>query len=153
MGVDGPAMDLSVSRPYTRIQWGIRVPDDSTQVMYVWFEALVNYLTAADYPVDGENDAEFKRTWPPKYQVLGKDILRFHGLYWPAFLMALKLDLPHQLVAHGHWMHEGGKMSKSGGNVISPEALLAKYSVDSVRYFLLHASGTSFNAPFIHFIR
>jgi methionyl-tRNA synthetase len=109
------------------------VPNDSTQTIYVWLDALVNYLTVAGYP----NEASFRSVWPPDCQVVGKDILRFHAIYWPAFLMALGLELPKQLLCHGHWMMENRKMSKSLGNVVDPFECISKYTSDGVRYFLL----------------
>ena len=121
--------DLSVSRPAERLHWGVRVPGDPSQTVYVWIDALVNYLTASQYPK--------LEVWPPSVQVLGKDILKFHSLYWPAMLMCLELELPHKLLVHSHWTVENVKMSKSLGNVVDPNTLLDKYSSDGLRYFLL----------------
>ena len=121
--------DLSVSRPAERLQWGVKVPEDHSQTVYVWIDALVNYLTASRYP-----DLE---VWPPSVQVLGKDILKFHSIYWPAMLMCLDLDLPHKLLVHSHWTVDNVKMSKSIGNVVDPNTLMEKYSSDGLRYFLL----------------
>ncbi len=120
--------DLSVSR--TSFSWGIPVPGDSRHVMYVWFDALSNYLTAAGYP--GHN-----RMWPADLHLIGKDILRFHTVYWPAFLMSAGLPLPKRVFAHGWWTVDGNKMSKSKGNVVDPVATARKYGVDQFRYFLL----------------
>ena len=122
-------VDLSVSRPSSRLHWGIPVPGDPDQTIYVWIDALVNYLTVANYP--GLN------LWPPTVQVLGKDILKFHAIYWPAMLMCLQLPLPQKLLVHCHWTVDNVKMSKSLGNVVDPNILIDKYSSDGVRYFLL----------------
>ena len=103
--------------------------------MYVWLDALTNYLTALGYP-DTEA-ADFRTFWPASLHVVGKDILRFHAIYWPAFLMAAGLPLPKRLFAHGWWMNEGEKMSKSVGNVVDPVALVQRYGPDPVRHFLL----------------
>ena len=124
--------DLSISR--CSFQWGIPVPDDPRHVIYVWFDALINYLTAAGFPDDMER---FERLWPADVQLIGKDILRFHAVYWPTFLFAAGLPLPKKVFAHGWWTVEGEKMSKSKGNVVDPEAVVAEYGVDAFRYFLL----------------
>ncbi len=125
--------DISVSRPADKIAWGIPVPDDKTQVMYVWFEALMNYITVLGYP---EHD-DFKHFWPAHTHVIGKDIIRFHAAIWPALLMSLKLPLPKQLYVHGFITVEGKKMSKSIGNVVHPEDVVKKYGVDACRYYFL----------------
>lgn len=127
--------DLSISR--TGFKWGITVPDSKQHVMYVWLDALANYLTAVGFP-DTLND-DYRNYWQDgtAIHVIGKDILRFHAVYWPAFLMAANLPLPTQLVVHGWWMKDGQKMSKSVGNVVDPIKLIAKFGLDSVRYFLL----------------
>jgi methionyl-tRNA synthetase len=124
--------DLSVSR--TSFSWGIPVPGDEKHVMYVWFDALTNYLTATGYPDDINRNEKY---WPADIHIIGKDILRFHAVYWPAFLMAAGLPLPRQVFAHGWWTIEGQKMSKSKGNVVDPCAMAEKYGVDAFRYFLL----------------
>ena len=125
--------DLCVSR--TSFKWGIPVLKDKNHVIYVWLDALVNYLTALGYLSD--DDSLFKKYWPPKVQVVGKDIARFHLIYWPIFLMALDLPLPKTIFVH-HWiMMKDGKMSKSKGNVIYPEDLIEKYGLDATKYFLL----------------
>jgi len=123
--------DLSISR--TTFSWGVPVPGNEKHVMYVWFEALINYLTAAGYPDDMDN----RGFWPASVHVIGKDILRFHAVFWPAFLMAAGLQLPQKVFAHGWWTVEGVKMSKSLGNVVDPVEIAEKYGVDSFRYFLL----------------
>ena len=125
--------DISISRPKDKITWGINVPDDDTQVMYVWFEALLNYISVLDYP-DGE---AFKAFWPADYQVIGKDIIRFHAAVWPGFLLSLNLPLPKTLFVHGFINIDGQKMSKSLGNFVSPQDIVAKYGVDAFRYYML----------------
>ena len=123
--------DLSISR--TAFGWGVPVPDDPKHVMYVWVDALTNYITATGFPDDGPR-AKF---WPADAHVIGKDITRFHAIYWPAFLMSAGLPLPRQIVVHGFLFSRGEKMSKSVGNVVSPASLVAAYGVDPVRYFFL----------------
>ncbi|XP_075752754.1 methionine--tRNA ligase, mitochondrial [Pelodiscus sinensis] len=123
--------DLSVSRERSRLQWGIPVPGDSTQTIYVWVDALVNYLTVAGYP------DTHHAWWPAAHHVVGKDILKFHAIYWPALLMAVGLDPPEQIYVHSHWTVRGQKMSKSLGNVVDPVACFTRYTVDGFRYFLL----------------
>ena len=122
--------DLSISRPRNRLHWGIPVPEDPKQTIYVWLDALINYLTAAGYPDTMTN-------WPPDCHVIGKDILKFHAIYWPAFLMAANLDLPKRILCHSHWTVDDTKMSKSKGNVVDPIQLIDPYTTDGVRYFLL----------------
>src|SRR5690606_23462195 len=126
--------DISISRPKDKIEWGIPVPGDKTQVMYVWFEALMNYITVLGYP---EHD-DFKKFWPANVQVIGKDILRFHAAIWPGMLFALGLPLPKTLYVHGFISGEGGKkMSKSLGNVVAPADILSQYPADVFRYYFL----------------
>jgi methionyl-tRNA synthetase len=125
--------DISVSRPVDKLNWGISVPDDPTQVMYVWFEALMNYLTVLGYP---EHD-DFKKFWPTNVHVVGKDIIRFHAAIWPAMLLSLGIGLPKQLYVHGFITMNGEKMSKSIGNVVAPGEILAKYGIDAFRYYFL----------------
>ncbi|XP_030758905.1 methionine--tRNA ligase, mitochondrial [Sitophilus oryzae] len=132
---DGALSDISVSRPSSRVHWGIPVPGDDTQTIYVWLDALVNYLTVAGY--SQVPDTEFQQCWPPYVQVIGKDILKFHGVYWPAFLIAAGLEPFHTLLCHSHWTVDGEKMSKSKGNVIDPLERSQLYSTDGLRYFLL----------------
>lgn len=122
--------DLSISR--TTFKWGIPVPNDEKHIMYVWLEALANYLTATGYPAEG-----YEKFWPADLHMVGKDILRFHAVYWPAFLMAAELPLPKRVFAHGWWTVEGEKMSKSLGNVIAPADLVQTYGLDQTRYFLM----------------
>lgn len=125
--------DISISRPKDKIDWGIAVPGDSTQVMYVWFEALMNYITVLGYP----EHEDFKNYWPANVQIIGKDIIRFHAAIWPAMLLSLELPLPKQLYVHGFVTANGQKMSKSLGNVIDPFQVVEDYGVDAFRYFML----------------
>jgi methionyl-tRNA synthetase len=131
--VRGGLQDLSVSR--TTFDWGIKVPGSPSHVMYVWLDALTNYITAAGYP-DVES-AEFQRYWPANLHVTGKDIVRFHAVYWPAFLMSAGVEVPQRVFSHGFLLNRGEKMSKSVGNVVDPFAMAAQYGVDQVRYFFM----------------
>ncbi|MFT8972353.1 methionine--tRNA ligase [Zymomonas mobilis] len=124
--------DLSISR--TSFDWGIPVPDSPGHVMYVWIDALTNYLTGAGYP---DNKERFDRYWPADIHVIGKDIIRFHAVYWPAFLMAANIALPKKVFGHGFLLNRGEKMSKSVGNVVDPIDMAKLYGVDQIRYFLL----------------
>uniref|UniRef100_A0A182IYZ3 Methionine--tRNA ligase, mitochondrial n=1 Tax=Anopheles atroparvus TaxID=41427 RepID=A0A182IYZ3_ANOAO len=130
--LDEPLPDISISRPVHRVSWGITVPSDPTQSVYVWLDALVNYLTVAGYP-----NESFRARWPPSVQVLGKDILKFHGIYWPAFLIAADLEPPRQLLVHSHWTVDNQKMSKSKMNVVDPNERAELYTHEGLRYFLL----------------
>ncbi len=131
--VSGGLHDLSISR--TSFDWGVPVPDHPDHVMYVWVDALTNYLTGVGYP---NTDSElFRRYWPADLHMIGKDIIRFHAVYWPAFLMSAGIDLPRKVFAHGFLLNSGEKMSKSVGNVIDPTALVDEFGVDQVRYFFL----------------
>ena len=125
--------DISISRPIDKISWGIKVPGDTSHVMYVWFEALMNYITVIGYP----EQEDFKNLWPADVQIIGKDILRFHAAIWPGMLLGLGLPLPRSLLVHGHVTSSGQKMSKTIGNVIDPMELMKKYGPDAFRYFLL----------------
>lgn len=125
--------DISISRPKDKISWGIPVPGDKDQVMYVWFEALMNYITVLGYP----EHEDFKKFWPANVQVIGKDILRFHAAIWPAMLMSLGVALPKQLYVHSFITVEGKKMSKTLGNVLHPSEIIDKYGVDAFRYYFL----------------
>jgi len=124
--------DVSISRPKAKIPWGIPVPGDDNHVMYVWFEALMNYITVLGYP-EHEN---FKKFWPADVQIIGKDILRFHAAVWPAMLMALGLPLPKTLYVHGHITVGDRKMGKSLGNVVAPKDVVDKFGTDPFRYFI-----------------
>lgn len=126
--------DLSISR--TTFDWGVKVPNDEKHIMYVWLDALTNYLTAVGFADESKKES-FEKFWPADLHMVGKDILRFHAIYWPAFLMGAGIDLPKRVFAHGWWTIEGQKMSKSLGNVICPHDLVAEYGVDASRYFLL----------------
>ncbi|WP_066369996.1 methionine--tRNA ligase [Neobacillus fumarioli] len=125
--------DLAVSR--TTFDWGIKVPGDPKHVIYVWIDALSNYITALGY--DTQNDAKFKKYWPADVHLVGKEIVRFHTIYWPIMLMALDLPLPKKVFAHGWLLMKDGKMSKSKGNVVDPVTLIDRYGLDALRYYLL----------------
>ena len=125
--------DISVSRPKEKISWGIPVPGDSSQVMYVWFEALMNYITVLGYP----EHQDMKDFWPANVHVVGKDISRFHAAIWPSMLIGLKLALPKNLYVHGFVNIDGQKISKSLGNVIHPKEVVDKYGADVLRYYLM----------------
>jgi methionyl-tRNA synthetase len=131
----GDMGDLSISRPRARLQWGIEVPDDPSQTVYVWMDALLNYLSYTGYP------DKHAQLWPANMHVIGKDIIRFHAVYWPAILMALDLPLPKQILAHAHWTMGNFKMSKSRGNVVNPFQALQDYTPDGVRFFLMSKGG------------
>jgi len=130
--VEGGLNDLSVSR--TSLTWGIPVPDAPGHVIYVWYDALTNYLTGLGYP---DRTAEMETFWPANLHMVGKDILRFHAVYWPAFLMSAGVPAPRGVFAHGWWTVEGRKMSKSLGNVVDPYEMVRKYGADAFRYFLM----------------
>jgi methionyl-tRNA synthetase len=131
--VRGGLQDLSISR--TTFDWGIRVPGNHKHIMYVWVDALTNYITAVGFP-DTDSD-KFRRYWPADLHVIGKDIVRFHAVYWPAFLMSAGIEVPRRVFSHGFLFNRGEKMSKSVGNVIDPFALADAYGVDPLRYFFL----------------
>jgi methionyl-tRNA synthetase len=133
--VRGGLQDLSISR--TTFDWGIRVPGDSKHIMYVWVDALTNYITAVGFP-DTQSE-EFRKYWPANLHVIGKDIVRFHAVYWPAFLMSARIKVPRRIFSHGFLFNKGEKISKSIGNVIDPFDLADAYGVDPLRYFLLRA--------------
>lgn len=139
--------DLSVSRPRSRVQWGVPVPNDTDQTIYVWVDALVNYLTVLGYPSNSIPG------WPCDIQVIGKDIvksvylairadIRFHALHWPALLMSAGLEPPKRVLAHAHWTMGKSKMSKSKGNVVNPLEALDKWGVDGVRWYLMRNGGS-----------
>jgi methionyl-tRNA synthetase len=130
--VEGGLSDLSISR--TSFDWGVKVPGSDEHVMYVWVDALTNYITGVGYPEETES---YKRFWPANIHIIGKDIVRFHAVYWPAFLMSAGVPLPHQVFGHGFILHRGEKMSKSLGNVVDPNELADAFGVDQLRYFLL----------------
>ncbi|MFO1036742.1 MAG: methionine--tRNA ligase [Geminicoccaceae bacterium] len=144
--VKGGLQDLSVSR--TSFKWGIPVPGDPAHVMYVWLDALTNYISALGYP-DTQGDL-YRTFWPAEFHIVGKDILRFHTVYWPAFLMAAGLQPARRVFAHGWWTVEGQKMSKSLGNAVAPADLVARYGLDATRYFLLREIPFGSDGDFSH---
>lgn len=144
--VKGGLNDLSISR--TTFNWGVKVPGDEAHIMYVWLDALTNYITAVGYPETEAGD--YARYWPADLHMVGKDILRFHAVYWPAFLMAAGLEPPKRVFAHGWWTNEGQKISKSLGNVIDPIDLANTYGLDQVRYFLLREVPFGNDGDFSH---
>jgi methionyl-tRNA synthetase len=144
--VKGGLNDLSISR--TSFTWGIPVPGNPQHVIYVWLDALINYITAAGYP--DTDSAEYKAWWPAALHMVGKDIVRFHSVYWHAFLMAAGLEPPKRVFAHGWWTVEGQKMSKSLGNFIPPHDLVDKYGLDPVRYFMLRELPFGSDGDFSH---
>ena len=129
-----PLNDLCISRPKSRLNWGIELPFDSGYVTYVWFDDLINYITAPGF---GSDEVSFKKWWPASYHLIGKDILTTHAVYWPTMLMSAGIELPTSIFAHGWWLIGESKMSKSLGNVINPMNLIDDYGVDPVRYFLM----------------
>jgi methionyl-tRNA synthetase len=153
-----PLEDLSVSRPRDRLHWGISVPNDPSHTVYVWFDALINYLTGVGYPWDTK-EQKIRSCWPPDLQVVGKDIIRlvtfctmcpdrissfnnsFHAIYFPAMLKALDLPLPKRILAHSHWTVNRRKMSKSIGNVVDPFQAMEGLGTDPVRYYLARIGG------------
>ena len=135
--------DLSVSR--TSFKWGIPVPDDPAHVMYVWFDALTNYITAAGFPAD---PARFAHYWPADIHLMGKEIVRQHAVYWPAFLMAAGLPVPRQIIGHGWWLMNEAKMSKSLGNVVRPQGYVDRFGVDPLRYFVMREMVVGQDASF-----
>ncbi len=142
--IESGLRDLSISR--TTFSWGVPVPNDEGHVIYVWIDALSNYLSALGFPDETEN----MKHWPADLHLIGKDILRFHAVYWPAMLMAAKLPLPKRVFAHGWWTVEGEKMSKSKGNALRPADLLAQYESDTLRYFLLREVPFGADGDFSH---
>src|SRR5207253_6708150 len=130
--VEGGLSDLSISR--ASFDWGVKVPGSPDHVMYVWLDALTNYITGVGYPDDTE---AYRKFWPADLHIIGKDVVRFHTVYWPAFLMSAGIPLPKQVFGHGFLLHRGEKMSKSLGNVVDPIGLVEAFGVDQLRYFLL----------------
>ena len=135
--------DVSISRPRSQLTWGVPVPDDETQVMYVWIDALANYITILGYP-----EKDISDWWPATAQFVGKDILRFHAIIWPAILLGLGLPLPKALVSHGMVLADGQKMSKSIGNVVDPMEVLSRHGLDAFRYFFLRHIDTFADSDF-----
>ncbi|XP_039266187.2 methionine--tRNA ligase, mitochondrial-like [Styela clava] len=146
--LDAMTGDISISRESSRVSWGIETPSDSTQTVYVWLDALINYLTVAGFPdVNGER---FQTTWPANCHIIGHDILKFHAIYWPAFLIAAGLDLPKQIVVHSHWLMNRRKMSKSLGNVINPFNVANSVSGERLKYFLIKQGVLEHDCDFTH---
>ena len=137
------APDVSISRPKSHLSWGIPVPGDDSQVMYVWMDALTNYITVLGYP-----DQDISQYWPAAVSIVGKDILRFHAILWPAILLGLGLPLPKTLLSHGFILANGAKMSKSIGNVVDPIEVLDKHGVDAFRYFFSRHIDTFLDSDF-----
>jgi methionyl-tRNA synthetase len=137
--------DLSVTR--STVKWGVPVPGDPQQTIYVWFDALSNYITAIDYLGEGER---FKEFWPADLHIMAKDILKYHAVYWPAFLMAAGLPLPKKELIHGWWLKDEKKMSKSSGNVLDPHILLKHFNADAIRYFLMREASIGADGNFSH---
>ncbi len=141
------APDVSISRPVGELSWGIPVPDDPSQVMYVWLDALSNYITVLGYP-DADHLPEFEAWWPAAAQFIGKDVLRFHAIIWPAILLGLGLELPRTIIAHGHILSGGQKMSKSLGNVVDPFEVLHRHGLEAFRYYFLRHVDTFTDSDF-----
>lgn len=135
--------DVSISRPKEQLEWGVPVPGDESQVMYVWIDALANYITVLGYP-----EKEITEWWPATAQFLGKDILRFHAIIWPAMLLGLGLELPRAIISHGMVLADGQKMSKSIGNVVDPMAIINEYGLDAFRYYFLRHIDTFNDSDF-----
>ena len=135
--------DVSISRPRTQLTWGVPVPDDDSQVMYVWIDALSNYITVLGYP-----KKDISEWWPATVQFVGKDILRFHAIIWPAMLLGLGLPLPKVISSHGMILADGQKMSKSIGNVVNPVEVISKHGLDAFRYFFLRHIDTFSDSDF-----
>ena len=129
-----PLNDLCISRPKSRLSWGIEIPFDKDYVTYVWFDALMNYINAIGWNID---DKKFNQWWPAEYHLIGKDILTTHAVYWSTMLLAADLPLPKTILAHGWWLIGEDKISKSLGNTVNPLDLIDNYGVDSVRYLSL----------------
>ncbi|PBK93985.1 hypothetical protein ARMGADRAFT_1012130 [Armillaria gallica] len=138
--LSSPLQDISISRPRSRLSWGIEVPGDPEHTIYVWIDAVISYLTAIGYPWKNA-DSGFSNGWPVDLQIIGKDIVRFHAIYLPAILLALKLPLQRQLLAHAHWTSSQKKMSKSLGNTTDPFDVMGTYGVDPIRYYMAIAGG------------
>jgi len=137
--------DLCISRPKSRLEWGIELPFDKDYVTYVWFDALINYISSIGFSKDSD---KFKECWPADVHLIGKDILTTHAVYWPTMLMSIGLPLPKRIFAHGWWLTDSKKMSKSLGNVVSPLALIDDFGVDAVRYYLMSDMVLGMDATF-----
>lgn len=138
--------DLSISRPVSRLTWGIPVPEDNSQTVYVWVDALINYLTASGFPFHPGKEQALG--WPADLHIVGKDIIRFHGIYWPALLLALDLPLPKQILTHGHWTMNRRKMSKSDGNVVNPFFAIKRFGLDTIRFYMTMDGGVDYDADY-----
>tara|TARA_B100000945_G_scaffold319064_1_gene325422 strand:- start:3514 stop:5031 length:1518 start_codon:yes stop_codon:yes gene_type:complete len=147
-----PLEDLCITRPKSRLSWGIEVPFDKEYVTYVWFDALLNYITAIGW---GKDKNSFNKWWPANYHLMAKDIITTHAVYWPTMLMALKVSLPKTIMAHGWWLFESKKMSKSLGNIINPLDIIDQYGVDELRYFLMRdmVLGSDASFSFDNFVK
>lgn len=141
--------DLSISRPTSRLTWGVPVPNDDSQTIYVWLDALLNYATKIGYPWPPGKMGN--SGWPPDCHVIGKDITRFHCIYWPAFLMALSLPISKRVLTTAHWTMNSQKMSKSVGNVVNPFFALDRFGADAMRYYLAHDGGISQDANYSNY--
>ncbi|KKA27867.1 hypothetical protein TD95_003246 [Thielaviopsis punctulata] len=142
--------DLSISRPAARLQWGIPVPGDPSQTIYVWVDALINYLTQTGFPhnlCDGKIP-ESGSLWPADLHIVGKDIIRFHGVYWPALLLALQLPMPKRILSHAHWTMNSAKISKSAGNAVSATFALDRFGIDCMRYIMMRDGGIENDANY-----
>ena len=139
--------DLSISRPVKRLGWGISVPNDESQTIYVWVDALINYMTFAGFPNWAPGQSQ-QGGWPADVHVIGKDILRFHCVYWPALLLALDLPLPKKVLSHAHWTMDHRKMSKSIGNVVNPFSAIERFGLDAMRFYMIHDGGISDDADY-----
>jgi methionyl-tRNA synthetase len=142
--------DLSISRPATRLTWGIPVPGDPSQTIYVWLDALINYITKAGFP-NWPPGHESDGGWPVDVHVIGKDILRFHCVYWPALLLALDLPLPRSILCHAHWTMNRQKMSKSLGNAVNPLFAIDRFGIDTMRLHLMHESNVAYDSDYSNF--
>lgn len=145
--VSAGLQDLSISRPRDRLSWGIPVPEDESQTIYVWLDALINYLTKANYPFSSPDRAS-DAGWPADCHVIGKDIVRFHCIYWPAFLMAVDLPRPNRILTHAHWTLGREKMSKSTGVAVNPFFAIDRFGVDTIRFYLVYAGGIKDDASY-----
>ncbi|KAK4217115.1 putative methionine--tRNA ligase [Rhypophila decipiens] len=139
--------DLSISRPNKRLSWGIPVPEDPSQTIYVWVDALINYLTFAGFPTGTAGELE-AGGWPADVHVIGKDILRFHCVYWPALLLALDLPLPKRVLSHAHWTLDHRKMSKSKGNAVNPFLAIERFGLDAMRFYMIKDGGIADDADY-----
>lgn len=128
--------DISISRPKGKLTWGIEVPNDSTQIIYVWFDALINYISS----LDSIENIPQNKIWPKTQHIIGKDIMKFHCLYWPSFLWSINAPLPERIIIHNHWLSDGVKMSKSLGNVVDPQSIASQFGVDIIRWYVLENS-------------